>query len=190
MDAYEAIMSRRSVPKTTDRVPDRATIEKLLAAAVRAPSHHLTQPWRFIVLTGDALKDFGEAWARGAEREGKDPDLVRDKCLRAPVIICVIERPKTNHPKVVELEEHYATGAAIQNILLASRALGLGTMIRTGPAAVLPEVREYLGLDDSELLAGFLYVGYPPEGDDERPMSRRRDPVEITEWRGWDDAES
>src|SRR5918992_1017688 len=59
METYQAIMTRRSVHRPDPgRVPSRDIVEKLLAAAVRAPSHHLTQPWRFIVLTGDALRDF------------------------------------------------------------------------------------------------------------------------------------
>ncbi|MFN2524723.1 MAG: nitroreductase [Actinomycetota bacterium] len=186
MQTYEAIMTRRSVAKPTDKEPERSQIERLLDAAVRAPNHHLTQPWRFIVLRGRALLEFGDAWAAGDEKRGKDPDAARTKALRAPVIICVVEHPKTEHSKVVEVEEHHATGAAIQNILLAAHDMGLGAMIRTGPAAELEEVRHYLGLGEKELVAAFIYLGFPAEGDSERPMSRRRPAAELTEWRGWE----
>ncbi|HEX2241249.1 MAG TPA: nitroreductase [Actinomycetota bacterium] len=185
MQTYEAILTRRSVPKVTQQEPTREQIEKLLAAAVRAPNHHLTQPWRFIVLRGEALREFGDAWGAGEARLGKNADAARTKALRAPVIICVIERPKTDHAIVVEVEEHHATGAAIQNILLAAHDMGLGAMIRTGVSARLEEVRDYLGLEDDELVAGFIYLGFPPEGDSDRPMSRRRPASEVTEWRGW-----
>jgi nitroreductase len=186
METYEAIMTRRSVPKPSEELPERHEIERLLAAAVRAPTHHITEPWRFIVLAGDARHELGDAWAAGAAREGKDPESVRAKPLRAPVLVCVIERPKTHLPKVVEVEEHHATGAAIQNILLAAHALGLGAMLRTGQVVGLPEVRSYLGLEDGELIAGFVYVGYrPDEGDGDRPQTRRKDPSAVTEWRGW-----
>ena len=184
METYEAIVTRRSVPKVTDEVPPRAAIQRLLDAAVRAPTHHLTQPWRFIVLTGWALKEFGDAWALGAEREGKDPESVRPKVLRAPVIIAVIETPKHHLPKVQEIEEHHAIGAALQNILLAAHDMGLGAMLRTGPAAHIPEVHDYLGLEGGELVAGYVYVGYPQPSSD-RPMTRRTEASEITEWRGW-----
>jgi nitroreductase len=186
METYQAIMTRRSVHRPAPgRVPDRAIVDKLLAAAVRAPSHHLTQPWRFIVLTGDALRDLGEAWAAAAEGEGDDPDLVRQKALRAPVIITVIEDPHLDNPKVIEIEEHHAVGAAMQNILLAAHDLGLGAMLRTGPAAYKQEVRDYLKLTDDEIVAGFIYLGYPPQNDD-RPMTRRDEPGARTEWRGWE----
>lgn len=187
METYEAIITRRSVPKVlAEPVPDRDTILRLLRAAVRAPCHHLTEPWRFIVLTGDALKQLGEAWAKGTEREGKDPSGVAEKALRAPVVICVVERPKHHLPKVQELEEHHAVGAAMQNILLAAHDMGLGAMLRTGPAAHIPEVRSYLGLKDDELIAGFIYLGYPDPSAAERPLTRRTDPAELTEWRGFD----
>ncbi len=185
VETYDAIMSRRSVPKTAERVPDKETITKLVAAAVRAPTHHITQPWRFIVLAGDSLKELGEAWATGAERLGKKTEGLREKALRAPVVLCVIETPKVHLPKVVEIEEHYAIGAAMQNILLAAHSMGLAAMLRTGVTVSIPEVRSYLGVTVDELVAGFVYLGYPREGSEERPRSRRIDCNELTEWRGW-----
>lgn len=184
VDAYEAIMTRRSVPRCDGEV-DRASVEKILAAAVRAPNHHLTQPWRFVVLTGTAREELARAWAAGLERAGKDTSRIPEKCLRAPVIVVVLERPHLDNPKVVEIDEHYAVGAAIQNMLLAAHALGLGAMHRTGAATTMPEVREHLGAGPDEMIAGFVYVGRPPEGDADRPRSRRTDHSELTEWRGW-----
>ena len=184
METYEAIMTRRSGPKTTERLPDRSTIGRLLDAAVAAPNHHLTEPWRFIVLSGDALKEMGDKWAAGEERSGRDPEKVRDKPLRAPVIITIVERPKAHLPKVVEVEEHHAIGAAMQNMLLAAHDAGLAAMLRTGEAAHIPEVRDFLGLAENEFVAGFIYVGYPPD-DYERKAPRKTSAAELTEWRGW-----
>jgi nitroreductase len=168
-----------------DRTPSKEQIERLLAAAVRAPTHHLSQPWRFIVLTGEALDAFADAWTRGTVHEGSDASRIAEKARRAPVILAVIERPHLDNPKVVEIEEHHAVGAALQNILLAAHDMGLGAMLRTGPAARMAEVGEYLGVNDDEFVAGFVYLGYSPEGDAGRPMSRRTAPTELTEWRGW-----
>jgi nitroreductase len=184
METYEAIMTRRSGAKTTDQVPERNAIEKLLDAAVAAPNHHLTEPWRFVVLAGDALKELGDAWAAGEEQMGRDPEKVREKPLRAPVIIAVIERPKAHLPKVVEIEEHHAMGAAMQNMLLTAHDAGLAAMLRTGEAAHISEVRTFLGLEEGEFVAGFIYVGYPPEDYDRKPP-RKTSAAELTEWRGW-----
>ena len=185
METYEAIMTRRSVPRCGGAI-ERSVVDRLLAAAVRAPNHHLTQPWRFVVLAGEARAELGRAWAAALEGGGKDASKVPDKVLRAPVIICVLERPHLDNPKVLEIEEHHAVGAAIQNILLAAHSMGLGAMHRTGPAASMPEVKQYLGVAEGELVAGFIYVGFPPEGDDRRPQSRRIEHAELTEWRGWE----
>jgi nitroreductase len=187
METLEAIMTRRSIPRCAeDRIPDRATIRTLLEAAVRAPNHHLTEPWRFVVLSGDALKGLGDAMAAGNEALGKDPEAIRSKPQRAPVIIAIVGRPKTHVARVSEREEHHAAGAAMQNILLAAHDLGLAAMIRTGPAAEMPAVRTHLGIGDAEVVAGFIYVGYPAEGTEARALTRRTPAEELTEWRGWE----
>jgi nitroreductase len=184
METLDAILTRRSVPQVTDRVPERRTVERLLEAAVRAPTHHLTQPWRFVVLAGEERDRLGRAWASGVERAGKDSSGIVAKALRAPLIVSVIERPKVHLPKVVEIEEHYATGAALQNILLAAHDMGLGAMLRTGPACAMPEVRKALRVHEGELIAGFVYLGYPVDST-ERPLTRRTAAAELTEWRGF-----
>lgn len=184
VETYDAIMTRRSIGKAGDRMPARTDIERLLTAAIAAPNHHLTEPWRFVVLAGDALTEFGRAWGTGDERLGRDPAVAHAKARRAPVIIAVIERPNLANPKVVEIEEHHAVGAAMQNILLAAHDAGLAAMLRTGPAARLPEVREYLRIDRDEIIAGLIYVGYADAGHD-RKAPRKTPASELTEWRGW-----
>ena len=182
METYEAIMTRRSIPKTGDGVPDRARIARLLDAAVAAPNHHLTQPWRFVVLAGDALKELGDALAEHAARTDGRPEIARDLPHRAPVIITVIDRAGHDH-HVSEIDEHYAVGAAIQNILLAAHDDGLAAMIRTGPHPYIPEVQRYVGLAPEESIAGFIYVGFPAPGYHRKPP-RTTPAAELTEWRG------
>jgi nitroreductase len=181
---YDAIMTRRSIGRTSEQVPSRAQVERLLDAAVRAPTHHLSQPWRFVILAGDARHGLAEAWGQGLAATGGDPSKVLDKPLRAPVIVSVIATPKHHLPKVVEVEEHHAVGAALQNMLLAAHDMGLAAMIRTGNAGSLTQVRDFLGLSDKESVAGFVYVGYPADGESERPPVRRDAASNRTEWRG------
>lgn len=186
METYEAIMTRRSIPKAGDAVPSRDQIQRLLDAAVVAPNHHLTEPWRFIVLGGDALKELGEVFAQHAERTGGNVELARDLPRRAPVIITVIEHPRIADSHVPEIEEHHAVGAAMQNVLLAAHAAGLVAMIRTGAQARLPEVHDYLGLNSGEFISGFIYVGFPLEGFTKK-APRKTPASELTEWRGFVD---
>lgn len=188
METYEAIMTRRSVPKTAEPVPSVVEVKRLLDAAVMAPNHHLTEPWRFVVLTGDALKELGDVFAQHAQRTGGNVELARDLPHRAPVIITVIERPRIGDPHVPEIEDHHAVGAAMQNILLAAHAAGLAAMIRTGPNARLPEVHEHLGLTAGEFIAGFIYLGYPLDGFNKK-APRKTPAVSLTEWRGFNGSE-
>lgn len=185
METVHAIITRRSIGKTNGVRPRRDQIETLLDAAVAAPNHHLTEPWRFVVLSGGALEQFGNAWVAGARREGKDPAGLKEKALRAPVVIAVIERPKSHLPRIIEVEEHHAVGAAMQNMLLAAHDMGLAAMLRTGPAAHIKEVHDFLGLGDGEFVAGYIYVGYP--ADARHPKIPRKTPAAaVTEWRGWE----
>ena len=169
MDVFEAIKTRRSISRFKPDPPPRELIEKILDAATWAPTHHLTEPWRFFVLTGRAREKLGEVMAQALAEELADPnsqesrvkiDGEKQRPLRAPVIIAVAASPKQD-PNVVELEEIVATSAAIQNMLLAAHALGLGAILRTGKAAYRKKVKEFFGLSDRDYLLGFIYLGYP-----------------------------
>lgn len=191
MDAVEAVMNRHMIPKVQEKRPDRSEIQALLDAAVRAPNHFLTEPWRFIVLTGSALDDLGEAMAERVRREaGEGEDVERRaeveaaKPHRAPVIVVVVYTPSDN-PKSLDLEDRYAVAAGVENMLIVAHAKGLGAYWRTGPAATDESIKESLGLADGEEIMSLLYVGHPEEGY-ERPRTRRTDAQEKAEWRGWD----
>lgn len=185
MDALEAIRSRRMLPKVGDERPSREQIAELLDAAVRAPNHHLTEPWRFYVLAGAerdrlarAIAD--EAIARGVSKEEAEADGAR-KVARAPVIIVFTCVP-SDAPDVVEQEEIAAVAMAVQNFLLAAHASGLGAMLRTGPAAYHETIRDHLELDRNERVVGFVYLGFPA-GD--RALTPRTEAAERTRWLGW-----
>ena len=82
----------------------------------------------------------------------------RKKALRAPLII-VAAAAVAQNPKVPEVEQIVAVGAAVQNLLLAAHALGYGGFWRTGPAAYDPALKQELGLAPSDAIVGFLYLG-------------------------------
>lgn len=184
MDVLEAIASRRMLPRVGAQRPTRAEIEDLLALAVRAPSHHLTEPWRFYVLAGHERDRLARAVAaEDAESNGTDPDealdAARKKVDRAPVIVACTCVPS---PDAVEQEELASVAMAIQNVLLAAPAKGLGVMLRTGAASYHPAMAAELGLDDGEVVVGLLYIGYP-EAD--RSLTPRTPASEKTTWLGW-----
>ncbi len=185
----DAIRSRRSAKRLLDRPIDRAVIERLLEAATWAPNHHLTEPWRFWVISGAARERFGEAMAAGdldthrdatpEQRETMRASAV-GRAHRAPVIIAVaaVMADGNRNP---DLEEITATAAAIQNLLLQAEAEGLGAIWRTGRSAYEPEMADFFGLTERDRILGFIYIGHPDPAAPARTSQRR--PVDsVTTW--------
>lgn len=185
-----AILNRESVTKFNAECPSQEAIQQLLDAAVMAPNHHLNQPWRFVVLAGQARDRYGDLLVERLTIKLDDPDnppshaileAERRKPLRAPVLI-VVAAVRTNHPKALQIEDIAATAAAVQNILLAAPSLGLGAYWRTGKSASDPRVKGFFGLGEADDIVAFLYVGYPAGV---RAPIARRPAKEQTTWLGW-----
>ena len=165
MDVFEAIHTRHSQGKVKSDPVSNELIEKLLDAAVQAPNHYKVRPWRFVVLTGEGLNKLGDVMA--ASQQARHPEYpvdAFDKCrtlpLRAPVVIAVgVDKP--SEAKVLEIENVAAVAAAIQNLLLAAHAMGLGAKWRTSEWARDPMVKEFLGFEPDQHIIGFIYIGYP-----------------------------
>ncbi len=165
MDVLTAINSRASAIRLTEPGPNPEQLKTILTAATHAPDHGRLSPWRFVVLDGPDREILGKAMvdmrlrqapetpAADAEREGL-------KAMRAPTIVVVAART-TAPSKVPEIERIVAVGAATQNMFLAAHALGLGAMWKTGDAAYDEKVKATLGLDPSDKVVAFLYLGTP-----------------------------
>ena len=165
MDALEVIHTRHSLTNIKPDPVPRAVIEKLLQAAAQAPNHYKVRPWRFVVLTGQARARLGDVMAQSLKETHPDLpeaalDKERAKPLRTPVLIAVgVDKP--DDPRLLEIENICATAAAVENLLLAAHALGLGAKWRTGTAARDPLVRRFLGFAPDQLILSFVYLGYP-----------------------------
>ncbi len=176
MDIFEAIFQRHSVDALRPDPIPRALTEQLLAAAAQAPNHFRVRPWRFIVLEGDARRTLADALAAAFAR--RNPAAAAEalekeaqKAYRAPLVI-VIAADLPSEPRVLEFENVLAAGAAVQNLLLAAHALGLGAKWRTtGSGSYEPEVHAALGLLPEQPIVAVVYVGYPqqPTPAPERP---------------------
>jgi nitroreductase len=165
MDVFEAIHNRHSIKKVRQDPLPRQLIEKLLDAAVQAPNHYKVRPWRFVVLTGEARHRLGDVMSASLrDRHPEFPheafDKAHDTPLQAPVVIAVgVDKP--SEAKVSQIENIAAVAAAVENLLLAAHALGLGAKWRTGEWAENVKVKEFLGFEKDQHLIGFIYVGYP-----------------------------
>ena len=162
MDALEALHGRVSSSRLSGEV-DETELDNILRAALRAPDHAQLRPWRFLTVRGNARQKLGALYARAKLTEdpstgSADLEKIKSKPLRAPLIVVAIVCI-TEHPKVPEVEQILSTGAAMQSMLLAAYAQGVGAMWRTGSMAYNKIVWDGLGLEENEKIVGFLYLG-------------------------------
>jgi nitroreductase len=186
MNVEEAIRTRRSIGKVkADPVP-RELVEKIVEAAVWAPNHFHTEPWTFIVMTGEGRRTLGKLYSEIAgENQREETDEERSERLhkaeqnafRSPVVIAAVCKP-SDAPRVVRAEELAAVHAAVQNLLLAAHANGLGAIWRTGDAAYHPAAQRAFNLDAGDEIVGYIYLGYP----DMEPKAKRTPVEEKTVW--------
>ena len=163
--ALELLLTRRSgsAKAMTGPGPGASELDLILRAAGRVPDHGKLAPWRFILFEGDARADFGRLLANFTLQD--DPmaseerlRLERERFLRAPVIVGVISRVREGIP-IPEWEQILSAGAACQNLVLAAHALGYVANWITEWCAYHPQIREELGLQSGERIAGFIYLG-------------------------------
>jgi nitroreductase len=168
-------------------------VEAIINAAVHAPNHHHTHPWRFVVIAGDARQEAGEVLAASLERRvvltgGTVDPAVRaneaTKFLRAPVVIVAAVEPT---PGAFLDEEVAAGAAAVQNMLLAAHSLGLAAVWRTGATVRDPHAAAEFGLAAEAVIVGFVYLGIPDPTTPTKPRAARPDLASITRWDGWID---
>ncbi len=183
MDLLTAIHTRQSVKKVLPDPVPQELVEKLLDAAIQAPNHYRNRPWRFVVIAGRARERLGDVMARslarlipGAPEAALEKE--RAKPLRAPLLIAVGIDPPVP-PNEIEVENICAGAAAVENLLLAARGLGLGAMWRTGTAARDPEVKAFLGFSPEHQIIAILYIGYP---DGEPVPPKRLSYADRTTW--------
>jgi nitroreductase len=164
MELFEAIGSRVSAGRLAEPGPSPQQIETLIAAASRAPDHGRLKTWRFSVVNGVARDAFASAVAEA--RRSRLPDMTddqmvgeRDKVRRSPTIIVVGCAVRRDVPKVPEIEQVIAVGAAVENLFLAAHAMGFGVMWKTGPAAYDAGVKATVGLKPDDHIVAILHLG-------------------------------
>jgi nitroreductase len=182
MDTLEALRTRRSVGAFAPEAPPLDVIERAIEAATWAPNHHLTEPWRFHVLVGDAREELAAAICATLPPE-KDTDAerksVQGKIGRAPVLV-VVTQVGNSDDAVRDLEDYAACACATQNLLLAAHAEGLAAKWSTGKLAHSAGARRYLGLGEHDRIVAYVYLGYAATTVPAEP--RRNAPV--TTWHG------
>jgi nitroreductase len=177
------LMTRRSVHQFRPDPIDPMLVRRWLEYAVFVPNHHLTEPWRFVVVTGEAKDRLADIRAQQtlAKHAGKPhaeraAENARREYREVPMILAVIQRLD---PDPVRREEDYAACAcAAYTFMLAAWADGVGTYWGTGAVSRAPETRDLLRLAEDERVVALIRVGYP----DRVPAARRHPAAEKTLW--------
>lgn len=164
----DIVINRRSTkPAAFNGKPiDDVQIRQLLDLANWAPSHGLTEPWRFIVYNGLAVREFCSIHA-GLYKQNTPPDrftaakfekLLHNGDLASHLILAYMKRGA--NPNITAAEELCSTAAAIENILLGAAALGMAVLWSTGGIVLQPAMEEWLGLGPEDKVLGLLYLGH------------------------------
>lgn len=154
--------ARREVP--------RELLVEMLEDAHWAPTHGLTQPWRFHVFAGDERArlagELQSLYDRTTPQGDVQPEKrakLRDGVLQAPVCIAVSALTESGG-RISRQDELCATACAVQNLLLSAHQRGVGSFWSTPPVACHPEFTRWLGLDPRHTSIGLVYLGYPKDG--------------------------
>jgi nitroreductase len=181
------IADRRSVyPKQYNGVPvDDSIVTQMLENANWAPTHGLTEPWRFVVFTGEALgrlaNFFQAVYKETTPSENFDEGKYqkqRESILQSSHVVAIImKRQETG--KIPEIEEVCAVACAVQNIWLTATVYGVGCYWSTGGPTFKPQGKAYFGLGEQDKLLGFMYIG---NYDGDLPVGRRKPIEQKSEW--------
>ncbi|GAB4130180.1 MAG: hypothetical protein OHK0045_20350 [Raineya sp.] len=171
----QLIQTRRSVyPEQFDssRRIDDAIVWQLLENANYAPTHKKTEPWRFVVFTGEGLKKLADFQASLYKQKNEGDKFsestyrkLSENPLKASHIIAIGMK---RHPQVPEIEEIEAVACAVQNIYLSATAYGIGGYWGSGGITYYPEAKEFFGLGEEDKLLGFFYLGHIAKPSPER----------------------
>lgn len=171
MSIYHERRTYKPVAMDPSREVERELVEGVLEAACWAPTHGLTQPWRFHVFASEEARA-GLAAGLVAIYDAITPEVkndpgkrakLADGPLRAPVVIALLARVRSGGP-IPEWEEMAAVSCAAQNLMLAAHEHGLGSFWSTPPAACCGEFVRWLGEGDDCRAMGLIYLGYPLSG--------------------------
>jgi len=184
----ELIRHRRSVFQSqfTGEPIDDEIVKQMLINGTWAPTHKMTEPWRFIVFTGDGILQLAQEQAQlykevttkdGTFKEDRYQNLLTKPKLSSHIIVVIMKRDEKK--SVPEVEEIGAVFCAVQNILLTAAAYHVGCYLSTGGVTYFKEVNTLFDLSEDDKVLGFLHVGKPKPSI---PDSRRKPVDEKAVW--------
>ncbi|MCL1814818.1 MAG: nitroreductase family protein [Treponema sp.] len=201
MDIYEALNGRRSIRKYRSAKIENEKLIKLAQAAITAPSNGNSQPWDFIFVTDTELinqlckilEEVHHEYFGKGRKDNLEGEILKEKVssygrmANVPVflVVCMnIKNQQLNKPYEDWTTKwaHHSIAAAMQNLMLAAFAEGLGTCWLGTPGWQNEKIKSLLNIPDKTDIFAMSPIGYP----DESPKSRPRMPVEeVTHFNKW-----
>tara|TARA_A100001037_G_scaffold223364_1_gene201234 strand:+ start:754 stop:1422 length:669 start_codon:yes stop_codon:yes gene_type:complete len=204
-NVWEAIYTQRAIRYWQDKPVPREVLEQVIEAASKAPSGSNLQPWVFIVIDdadkraaiGQALRAIFESndglqqlISAGENSDDKTQRLMLkgaraffSQLEKAPamVIPCLYQLASPT-PDASSLLAGSSIYGAVQNMMLAARALGLGTVLTTAHGMLEANLRELLSIPDDATPVALIPIGYP---DANFGPTTRKGLDEILRWNSW-----
>lgn len=202
-DVWEVLSTARTIRRFTDDPVDDHALRRCLEAATWAPNGANGQAWRFVVLRSPEQRAAVAEAARraleviepvyGMTRPDPDDDSRRARNNRATYELHDRAGERTSvlfctygYDTASELLLGGSIYPALQNFVLAARALGLGTCLTSWASyGGEPLLREAVGIPDDWLLAGHVVVGWPRG---KHGPVRRRPLADVVDLDRWDEA--
>ncbi len=189
------IKTRRSIRQFNDKPVDLELVKSIINVASHAPSNHNRQGWRFFIVAdkkvirkmNDAVVDHLDGIDCKSKVIGDALNSYRNNftCFKhAPlVVVCCFVKPNRLTFRVIKTDEenNHFTGElislsmAMQNILLASESLGLGTLVMTAPLVAAREIKAILKIPGKLSIGAFICMGHfeeRPEPPPHLPLER------------------
>ena len=184
---FDVVLNQRACRQFSDQPVDDALVERCIEAATHAPSAENLQPWEFIVVReAERRAVIGEltraAWRGGgrAHSVGRLPERLLDEVdagaeggvAGAPVLVVVCGNSENALAPTLPTSIY----PAVQNLLLAANALGLGSALTTLATLQEDQLRELLELPPAVRPMAVVPLGWPakPLGQPRRlPVSAR-----------------
>ena len=162
----ETVRQRRTVYRFRPEPLPQGLIEELLESACHVPNHKHTEPWRFVVVRGDAIERLAdlrvELQRRRAAKDGKplgNLELFRAEVSQAAAAVYVVQVAADDEKR---RQEDYASCMMVAYALqIVAWEQGVGARWNTGQLTRGDLVREFLGLGADEEVACCLLLGYP-----------------------------
>jgi len=178
----ELLLGRRSIRRYQQKSVPQELVDKLLTAAIWAPSAHNRQPWRFVVISALEKKSqlaqaMGDRLKKDLTHDGVETNVIENDVSRsyrritaAPllVLVCSSMEDMDSYPDERRQINEWtvavqSTAMAGQNLLLAAHALGLGACWMCAPLFCPEVVQEVLELPVNWEPQGLVTIGYPAE---------------------------